>query len=365
MEKRYQVFISSTFADLEEERKEVMEAIISLDCFPAGMEMFPAADIEQFEYIKTIIDQSDYYVLVIAGRYGSLSDDGKSFTEKEYEYAREKGIPVLVFAKKDIENIPASQTDNDPKMKEKLLEFRENAMKNRLAKFWDEKMELKYKVHDSLSKAFKMNPRDGWVKGDIITNTEILINIEKLRKEKESLEKRIGELTDIVNKKEKNEDLAKDDDLFNIEYEYSISTPYFTEQSNTNLKGDIDISWNEIFMIWAEIIRDGLVIDDDLINGFKIAISKYEKADCGSFNISYKIFNIIKYQLEALELLKIDMSSGYEMFSLTDKGKKKFRESLIMFFLFYRNSLQELVRNFKNINNKRRLHLWLSLQINR
>ena len=81
MDKRYQVFISSTFADLQEERKEVMEAIINLNCFPAGMEMFPAADIEQFDYIKTIIDESDYYVLVLAGRYGSLAADGKSYTD--------------------------------------------------------------------------------------------------------------------------------------------------------------------------------------------------------------------------------------------------------------------------------------------
>jgi len=61
MDKRFQVFISSTFADLEEDKKEVMEAIINLDCFPAGMEMFPATDTEQFEYIKSIIDASDYY----------------------------------------------------------------------------------------------------------------------------------------------------------------------------------------------------------------------------------------------------------------------------------------------------------------
>lgn len=190
MEKRYQVFISSTFADLEEERKEVMEAIINLNCFPAGMEMFPAADIEQFEYIKTIIDQSDYYILVIAGRYGSVTEDGKSYTEKEYEYAIEKGIPVLVFVKKDIENIPVNKTDNSPELKERLLEFRKNVMKNRLAKLWDEKMELKYKVSDSLSKAFKMKPRDGWIKGDTPTNTATLIELDKLRKEKELLEKK-------------------------------------------------------------------------------------------------------------------------------------------------------------------------------
>ena len=128
MEKRYQIFISSTFADLEEERKGVMEAIISLNCFPAGMEMFPATDTEQFEYIKTIIDESDYYVLIIAGRYGSVAEDGVSYTEKEFDYAKEKGVPILTFIKKNIEIIPASKTDQDNKKKKKFFKGNELCM---------------------------------------------------------------------------------------------------------------------------------------------------------------------------------------------------------------------------------------------
>ena len=62
MEKRYQVFISSTFQDLKNARQEVSQALLRADCFPAVMELFPAADEEQFEFIKTIIDQSDYYI---------------------------------------------------------------------------------------------------------------------------------------------------------------------------------------------------------------------------------------------------------------------------------------------------------------
>lgn len=48
MEKRYQVFISSTFSDLMDERSKVMRTIMSLDCIPAGMELFPAMDEDQF-----------------------------------------------------------------------------------------------------------------------------------------------------------------------------------------------------------------------------------------------------------------------------------------------------------------------------
>ena len=57
------------------------------------MEMFPAADSEQFEYIKTILNESDYYVLVVAGRYGSIA-------EKEFNYAVEQGIPILAVSAK-------------------------------------------------------------------------------------------------------------------------------------------------------------------------------------------------------------------------------------------------------------------------
>lgn len=70
MDKKYQVFVSSTFSDLIEERQEVMQALLELDCIPVGMELFPAADDDQWTLIKGLIDDCDYYVLIQAGRYG-------------------------------------------------------------------------------------------------------------------------------------------------------------------------------------------------------------------------------------------------------------------------------------------------------
>jgi hypothetical protein len=88
MDKRYQIFISSTFTDLQEERAKVQQAVMELECIPAGMEAFPAIDEEQFEFIKKVIDDCDYYLLVIGGRYGSVSEEaGLSYTEMEYDYA--------------------------------------------------------------------------------------------------------------------------------------------------------------------------------------------------------------------------------------------------------------------------------------
>ena len=115
MDKRYQVFISSTYSDLKEERSRVMQTIMSLNCIPAGMELFPASTAEQFTFIKRIIDDCDYYILIVGGRYGSLTDEGISYTEKEFEYAKEKRLPILAFLHNDLDSIPLGKSEKDPR----------------------------------------------------------------------------------------------------------------------------------------------------------------------------------------------------------------------------------------------------------
>jgi hypothetical protein len=53
--------------------------IMQLNCIPAGMELFPAIDEEQLEFIKRVINDSDYYIPIIGGRYGPISSDGISY----------------------------------------------------------------------------------------------------------------------------------------------------------------------------------------------------------------------------------------------------------------------------------------------
>jgi hypothetical protein len=106
MDKKYQIFVSSTFSDLVEERQAVSRAILDMGHIPAGMEMFPAADIEQLTYIKKVIDECDYYVLIIGARYGSLDEDGVSYTQREFQYAVETDKTVLAFLHKDMDSVP-------------------------------------------------------------------------------------------------------------------------------------------------------------------------------------------------------------------------------------------------------------------
>lgn len=132
---RYQVFVSSTYEDLKIERAEAMQALLELDCMPAGMELFPAANEEQWQWIKRIIDESDYYVVIVGGRYGSINKKMKiSYTEMEYRYANDCGKPILTFLHEDIETLPVSKSGVSESSRKQLSEFRK-LCETRLCKY--------------------------------------------------------------------------------------------------------------------------------------------------------------------------------------------------------------------------------------
>lgn len=98
----------------------MFRTLMEMDCIPAGMELFPAADEEQWNFIKRIIDDCDYYVLIISGRYGSTTAEGLSYTEKEYDYALSKGLRPLAFLHQDPLNIPLGKSEQDPDLRRRL-----------------------------------------------------------------------------------------------------------------------------------------------------------------------------------------------------------------------------------------------------
>jgi hypothetical protein len=161
MDKRYQVFLSSTYTDLKEERQKVIQTLMEMDCIPSGMELFPAMDEEQFEFIKKVIDDCDYYLLIIGGRYGSVTSEGISYTEKEYDYAIEKGLKVIALLHGKPDTIPVGKTDKNPLSCEKLSKFRQKVEQGRLVKYWEEASELSGLVSLSLHKTIKTYPAVG------------------------------------------------------------------------------------------------------------------------------------------------------------------------------------------------------------
>jgi hypothetical protein len=166
MDKRYQVFVSSTFADLQEERREVIQTLLELGCIPAGMELFPAADDDQWTLIKKVIDDCDYYIVIIGGRYGTLSNSGVSYTQMEYEYADSKGKPIIGFLHKNPGSIPSAKTERTEAGQQQLTVFRERIQK-KMCKYWSNSSDLSSKISSSLIQLIKEKPGRGWIRGEL------------------------------------------------------------------------------------------------------------------------------------------------------------------------------------------------------
>lgn len=181
MEKRYQIFISSTFVDLKDERQEVLKAILELDHMPAGMELFPATDDSAWQLITDVIDNSDYYVLIVGGRYGSLDEAGLGFTEKEYEHARHTNKPVIPLLHENPDNLPRDKTETDTQAWEKLKNFRAKVEKHHTCVYWRNSDDLKAKVIIGLTAVTKRHPAVGWVRADKIPTEATISEVLSLK----------------------------------------------------------------------------------------------------------------------------------------------------------------------------------------
>lgn len=243
MQKKYQVFISSTFRDLVEERQDTLKSVLDMGHVPSGMEVFPAADVEQFEYIKKIIDECDYYVLIVGARYGSVDDAGVSYTEKEYRYAVSEKKTVLAFIHNDVGSIPVSKTDVDQALQAKLAHFRKEIAKGRLVQFWTGREELRAKVIISLHKAMAEYPAIGWMRADVAASEDLLAQINQLRQENDAFRSRAA-----LNFEGK-EQLADVRSSFTIRYSHSV---WSNRQSEWQTHNDaVAIDWKTLFVLAA------------------------------------------------------------------------------------------------------------------
>ena len=323
MNKKYQVFVSSTFADLKEERSKVIQTLMELDCIPAGMELFPAIDEEQFNFIKKVIDDCDYYVLIIGGRYGSVASDGLSYTEKEYRYAKGKNIKVIAFLHLNPDSIPIGKSEKETELRKKLEAFRNEIESDRLVQYWTMAEELPGKVALSLPKTIRTYPAEGWIRGNSVTNPEILQELNELRKENQELKSKLKAIAEEPPELIDLEELAGLDDEFILSGNYNPIMNLMESHSWENA-----FFWKEIF----SLIGPSLLIprtDESVRRDFskkifnKTGIDEFEF----DFGIDDETYETIRTHLRTLGLVNIDVSTSNDdltlVWSLTKKGDEQ------------------------------------------
>jgi len=315
MDKRYQVFISSTYTDLKEERRAVIQSVIELNCIPAGMELFPASDEEQLAFIKRVIDDCDYYLLVIAGRYGSMDKDGVSYTEREFDYAVSRGLPVIAFPHGNPDDIKFGKSEKDPAVREKLERFRKKACTNRVVRMWKDAHELPGYVAQSLSSAIHTHPAVGWVRANKVASEELLTEINALRKRNDELESALASLNPVPII----EDLAGIDEQIRV---YGKALHY---DNNYRESWEVTATWREIFGLIAPYLNQ--FPNEETVKSI-LEKALYGKATEGKeIDINDQLFKTIGVQFQALGLISIRYSKtvmgGMGLFwSATPKGQR-------------------------------------------
>lgn len=201
--KKFQVFVSSTYEDLKEERQAAVDAILSAGHIPAGMELFTAGDESQMKVIKRWIKDSDVFLLILGGRYGSIEPTSKkSYIHLEYEYALRLNIPHFSVVIKDkaldkkvMKNGLSVLERNDP---EKLKKFKE-LVTSKLVKFFEDSKDIKLAIISTLTEFEKREKIEGWIRSSLLkseTEFKRLRNENtKLRKKNNALVKQNNELT--------------------------------------------------------------------------------------------------------------------------------------------------------------------------
>jgi hypothetical protein len=190
--KRLQVFVSSTYHDLQEERQAAVEAILTAGHIPAGMELFTAGDQSQLTVIRRWIEESDVFLLILGGRYGSVeAETQKSYIHLEYDYAIEQGKPFFAIVV-DEETLDKKlkrrgrsviETDNP----QKLREFRTQVL-TRLVRFWSDPRDIKLAIHETMSEFERRRDLAGWVPGSQLVDAGVLAEeIARLTRENAQL----------------------------------------------------------------------------------------------------------------------------------------------------------------------------------
>lgn len=204
------------------------------------MEAFVASNEGQWDVIKRVIDEFDYYALIIGGRYGSITTEGIIYTEKEYRYAKEQGLPVLAFVHGDPESIPIGRAEKDKESREKLERFCSNVMADHPIRKWTTGAELGGLVSRFFVREIKISPRPGWIRNDGSSPIALLERINFLSEENRKLQDQLADHSRL----EDDTHLESGDDTIETFGSITIvKDGFFSEQEAWSATA----SWNDIF----------------------------------------------------------------------------------------------------------------------
>lgn len=310
MKRKLQVFVSSTYEDLKEERQAAVQAILNSGHIPAGMELFSAGDESQKDTIKRWIDESDVYLLILGGRYGSIDQNTElSYTHWEYEYAGNIGKPrFAVVISEDALEIKVKKMGTSVMEKEngqKYKDFRKEVL-SKICKIFQDERDIQLAIFHKMGEYSSRTDLTGWIHGSDVPNVNSLINENSvLRAEIETLKEQLKRsTTDKVSKKVSFDGLTYEE-LYRTLRNIKINIPkgYFKGT------GGIEIDLLSVFVSFKDSYATGITNQFGMSDDLQFMY----------FNIAPKLmtFGLLEKVKSGAKLEKIQTSKqGFEFLKL-------------------------------------------------
>ncbi len=243
-DKRYQVFISATYLDLREERGVLLQALPTLGCLPTTVEAH-SQNLSTMVSIRRRIDESDYFILLVGSRYGSLMPSGVSYTHMEYVYAATKQKPIIILMHESPEIRAADLQEQQVEGKLKFSDFRKVLLREQPNNifYWRDSADLANLLRNAIPALIRRHPSVGWVRvGNSAASAE-------LEKQCAALKKRVQELEQerekwLASTAINTENLSKGEDL--LEVSYRCKAYAGGNCQDVNIK--TSLSWNELLV---------------------------------------------------------------------------------------------------------------------
>lgn len=333
--KHYQVFISGSHSDLKEERTALLYTLLGIGCIPIGPELlqnFGDDSQDIWPLVRQQIDDSDYVLVLNAGRYGPLTQSGVSFMHREYTYANTRRKPILCLLRDEFRPLPAEFTETTAEGQARLRVFR-NELKNHTEIKWGSVEGMQQAVQRHLPAFIEDHPTAGLVRPESASFS--------LREENLQLRQQVAELNDL------RETLAPTsggnlDESLSERVEFAFMCNLFIEGNCKRATLKASISWNSIFGAFAGPLSPAATEDK-----IKISLSKYledayaslvskrhpEAHAVNEFQFTEHSMRMIRLQLRRLGLIKKDTHQSdknraiWELTAVGDRARQRLSEA--------------------------------------
>jgi len=187
MDRRFQVFVSADFSGEQGARAETARALLEQGCLPVGMGLYPIDAPGAWRLTERLIEEADFYVLVLAGRYGPvLPETGLGRLEMEYEQALAAGTPVLACLHAEPMELAPERRDPEPGLAARRAAFDAKA-RERAHRDWVTPADLGAALARALGQSIRRAGETGWLPADR-PRPEDALEIERLRRRTSELE---------------------------------------------------------------------------------------------------------------------------------------------------------------------------------